>query len=132
MLSVLFVVYGRFSNFTSDGLTTATADHVVANLVVIVTTCADMRRTVDSGSGPARHRNGTNIHIPKCAGRRFSHLSEQLPQPAMITSLPRWAFYFDTFDLYQEMKGYPAAFELSDVVDHPTEHVQVIVAGESS
>lgn len=32
----LFVVYGGFNDFTSDGLTTATADHAVANLVAIV------------------------------------------------------------------------------------------------
>jgi hypothetical protein len=37
----LFVVYGGFNDFISDGLTTATADHAVANLIAIV---ADLQK----------------------------------------------------------------------------------------
>ncbi|MGO9517919.1 MAG: SGNH/GDSL hydrolase family protein [Candidatus Korobacteraceae bacterium] len=147
----LFVVYGGFNDFTSDGLTTATADHAVANLVAIV---ADLQKRgarwilvpglLDMGMTPNYTSQG-----PQTAALATS-LSKYLNQN-LVAALPKSVLYFDTFSLYQAMRNHPRAFGLTDVVDqcydpstntacpnpnqylfwdfvHPTEHVQVILA----
>jgi hypothetical protein len=147
----LFVVYGGFNDFTSDGLTTATADHAVANLIAIV---ADLQKRgarwilvpglFDMGMTPNYTSQG-----PQTAALATS-LSKYLNQK-LLASLPKRVLYFDTFGLFQEMQAHPGAFGLTDVIDqcydpssgtvcanpsqylfwdfvHPTEHVQIILA----
>lgn len=147
----LFVVYGGFNDFTSDGLTTATADHAVADLVAIV---ADLQKRgarwilvpglLDMGMTPNYTSQG-----PQTAALATS-LSKYLNQK-LVAALPKGVLYFDTFGLYQAMRTHPGAFGLTDVVDqcydpstntacpnpnqylfwdfvHPTEHVQIILA----
>jgi len=147
----LFVVYGGFNDFTSDGLTTTTADHAVTNLVAIV---ADLQKRgarwilvpglLDMGMTPNYTSQG-----PQTAALATS-LSKYLNQK-LVAALPKGVQYFDTFGLYQAMRTHPGAFGLTDVVDqcydpstntacpnpgqylfwdfvHPTEHVQIILA----
>jgi hypothetical protein len=147
----LFVVYGGFNDFTSDGLTTATADHAVANLIAIV---ADLQKRgarwilvpglFDMGMTPNYTSQG-----PQTAALATS-VSKYFNQK-LAASLPEEVLYFDTFGMYQEMQAHPGVFGLVDVVDqcydpssgavcgdpsqylfwdfvHPTEHVQVILA----
>ena len=147
----LFVVYGGFNDFISDGLTTAAADHAVANLIAIV---ADLQKRgarwilvpglLDMGMTPNYTSQG-----PEMAALATS-VSKYFNQK-LLASLPEQVLYFDTLGLYQEMQAHPAAFGLTDVVDqcydpssntacanpnqylfwdfvHPTEHVQIILA----
>jgi len=147
----LFVVYGGFNDFTSDGLTTAAADHAVANLIAIV---SDLQKRgarwilvpglFDMGMTPNYTSQG-----PEMAALATS-ISKYFNQK-LLASLPEQVLYFDTLGLYQEMQAHPAAFGLTDVVDqcydpssntacanpnqylfwdfvHPTEHVQIILA----
>jgi lysophospholipase L1-like esterase len=147
----LFVVYGGFNDFISDGLTTAAADHAVANLIAIV---ADLQKRgarwilvpglLDMGMTPNYTSQG-----PEMAALATS-ISKYFNQK-LLASLPEQVLYFDTLGLYQEMQAHPAAFGLTDVVDqcydpssntacanpnqylfwdfvHPTEHVQIILA----
>jgi hypothetical protein len=147
----LFVVYGGFNDFTSDGLTTPTADHAVANLIAIV---ADLQKRgarwilvpglFDMGMTPSYTSQG-----PQTAALATS-VSKYFNQK-LAASLPEGVLYFDTFGLYREMQTHPGRFGLTDVVDqcynpltgmvcpnpaeylfwdfvHPTEHVQIILA----
>lgn len=147
----LFVVYGGFNDFISDGLTTATADHAVANLMPII---ADLQKRgarwilapglLDMGMTPYYTSQGPE----RAALATF--MSKYFNQK-LLASLPKGVLYFDTLSLYQEMKGHPGAVGLTDVVDqcydpssntacanpeeylfwdfvHPTEHVQIILA----
>jgi phospholipase/lecithinase/hemolysin len=151
----LFVVYGGFNDFTSTGLTTATADYAVADLVAIVTDLQNrgvrwilVPGLLDMGMTPNYTSQG-----PQIAALATS-LSQYLNQK-LFASLPNGVLYFDTFGLYQAMRTHPRAFGLTDVVDqcydpnsgtvcpnpnqylfwdfvHPTEHVQIILAVEFS
>jgi hypothetical protein len=147
----LFVVYGGFNDFISDGLTIAAADHAVANLIAIV---ADLQNRgarwilvpglLDMGMTPNYTSQG-----PQTAALATS-LSKYLNQK-LLRSLPKGVLYFDTLGLFQEMQAHPGAFGLTDVIDqcydpssgticanpsqylfwdfvHPTEHVQIILA----
>ena len=146
----LFVVYGGGGDFTSDGLTTATADHAVAHLVAIV---SDLQRRgargilvpglLDLGMTPNYSSQG-----PETAALATS-LSKHFNQK-LLGILPKGVLYFDTFGLFQAMRTHPTAFGLKNVVDqcldpntgapcpnpgqylfwdgfHPTEHVQIIL-----
>src|SRR6202140_4399149 len=106
----LFVVYGGFNDFTRDGLTTATADHAVANLIAIV---ADLQKRgarwillpglLDMGMTPNSSSQG-----PATAALATS-ISKYLNQK-LLASLPEQAAVFDTLCLSQEMQAVPAAF----------------------
>jgi hypothetical protein len=148
----LFVVYGGFNDFTSDGLTPAAADHAVANLIAIV---ADLQRRgarwilvpglFDMGMTPDYTSQG-----PQTAALATS-VSKYFNQK-LLELLPERVVYFDTFGLYRDIQAHPGVFGLTDVVDecydassgtvcanpneylfwdfvHPTEQVQVILAG---
>jgi phospholipase/lecithinase/hemolysin len=147
----LFVVYGGFNDFTSDGLTTGAADQAVVNLIAIV---SDLQKRgarwilvpglFDMGMTPNYTSQG-----PEMAALATS-ISKYFNQK-LLASLPEEVLYFDTLGLYQEMQAHPGAFGLTDVVDqcydpssntacakpnqylfwdfvHPTEHVQIILA----
>jgi len=149
----LFVVYGGGGDFSTDGLTTTTADRAAANLVAIVTDL-QMRgaRWIlvpglwDLGMSPSYTSQG-----PETAALATS-LSKYLNR-RLIATLPKGVLYFDTFRLYHAMRDYPGAFGLTNAVDpcydafnggpvcadpdqhlfwdsigHPSEHVQVILA----
>lgn len=149
----LFVVYGGLPDFMSDGLTTATADHAVADLVAIV---ADLQKRgakrilvpglLDMGMTPNYASQGPVIAAQ--ATSISSYMNQKL-----VATLPKGVLYFDTFALYQNMRSHPDRFGLSDTVDqcydsvsgivctdpnqylfwdfvHPTEHVQIILGVE--
>ena len=113
----LFVVYGGFNDFTSEGLTTAAADHAVANLIAIV---ADLQKKgarwilvpglFDMGMTPNYTSQG-----PQTVALATS-LSKYLNQ-RLLASLPKGVRYFDTLGLYQEIQAHPRAFGLTNVVD---------------
>jgi phospholipase/lecithinase/hemolysin len=113
----LFVVYGDFNDFTSDGLTTETADHAVTNLVAIV---VDLQRRgarwilvpglFDMGMTPNYTSQGP--HTAALATSLSKYINHKL-----AASLPKGVLYFDTFELYQAMRTHPGAFGLTDVVD---------------
>jgi hypothetical protein len=146
----LFVVYGGFNDFTSDGLTTATADHAVANLVAIVTDL--QKRGAQKILVPELFDMGMvpyyNTEDPQTIATA-TYLSKYLNQK-LLAALPKGVLYFDTFGLYHLMRDNPRAFGLTDVVDqcydpstntacpnpyqylfwdfvHPTAHVHFIV-----
>ncbi|HKV77574.1 MAG TPA: SGNH/GDSL hydrolase family protein [Candidatus Sulfotelmatobacter sp.] len=146
----LFVVYGGFPDFISEGLTIATADQAVANLMGIVT---DLRKRgahwilipglFDMGMTPNYSSQG-----PQTVALATS-LSMYFNQK-LLASLPRGVLYFDTFKLFEEMRAHPDTFGLTNVTDqcydpssnmtcgdpsqylfwdfvHTTEHVQAIL-----
>jgi hypothetical protein len=76
----LFVVYGGFNDFISDGLTTAAADHAVANLIAIVADLQKKRRPLDLGARPARHGHDTELHFARPRDGRTSDLYKQILQ----------------------------------------------------
>jgi phospholipase/lecithinase/hemolysin len=146
----LFVVYGGVNDFTSDGLTTATADHAVTNLTAIV---ADLKKRgarwilvpglFDIGMAPIFSSQGPQTAaLATSLSKYFNH--------RLIASLPEKVLYFDTFDLFEEMRTHPDRFLLTNVSDqcldpssgavcadpnqylfwdfvHTTEHVQAIL-----
>lgn len=113
----LFVVYGGTNDFTTDGLTAATADHAAANLVAIV---RDLQKRgarwilvpglQDLGMSPLYTSQG-----PQTAALATS-LSKYVNQ-RLVETLPRGVLYFDTFRLYHAMRDHPGAFGLTNVVD---------------
>jgi GDSL-like Lipase/Acylhydrolase len=149
----LFVVSGGANDFTTDGLTTTTADRAAANLVAIVTDLQNrgarwilVPGLSDLGMSPSYTSQG-----PETAALATS-LSRYLNK-RLIATLPKGVLYFDTFRLYHAMRDYPGAFGLTNVVDpcydffnggpvcanpdqhlfwdslgHPPEHVQIILA----
>lgn len=147
----LFVVYGGFNDFFIGGLTTATADRAVANLVSIV---SDLQKRgaqrilvpglFDMGMTPYYTSQGPSI------AARATYLSSYLNQK-LVALLPKDVLYFDTYTLYHQMAAHPAAFGLTNVLDqcynigvvcshpqqylfwdfvHPTAHVHSFVAVE--
>jgi len=146
----VFVIYGGAPNFLIEGLSTAVADHAVANLVATIT---DLQRRggrwilipglLDIGMMPGFSSQG-----PETAALATS-LSKYFNQK-LLAALPKGVLYFDTFALFQAMRAHPGAFGLKNVVDqcldpntgapcpnpgqylfwdsfHPTEHVQIIL-----
>jgi phospholipase/lecithinase/hemolysin len=146
----LFVVYGGFPDFVADGLTTATADQAVANLIGIVTDLQKRgaRRILvpglfNMGMTPNYSSQGAQTAaLATSLSKYFNH--------KLLASLPEKALYFDTFELFEEMKAHPDTFGLTNIVDqcydvssgavcvdpneylfwdfvHTTEHVQAIL-----
>jgi len=149
----LFLVYGGFNDFSSDGLTAATAEAGAANIVAIV---VDLQRRgakrilvpglFDMGMTPYYSSQGPDTAA--LATSLSKHFNQKL-----LASLPRGATYFDAFGLYQQIKANPVAFGYSNITDqcydpstntacadpfkylfwdfvHLTEHGQLILAGE--
>jgi hypothetical protein len=128
----LFVVYGGFPDFTGEGLTTATADQAVANLMGIVT---DLRKRgahwilipglFDMGMTPNYSSQG-----PQTVALATS-LSKYFNQK-LRASLPRGVLYFDTFGLFEDMRAHPDTFGLTNVTDQCYDPSSSTVCGDPS
>ena len=150
MRSALFVVWGGINDFATNGLTTATADHAVADIVAIVTALQAMGAQKilvpgipDLGLTPYYRGQGK-------AGWA-NYVSDYFNQE-LRRALPKGVVFYDTSSLLRKITSNPGLYGLTNVTQacfnaqglvcplpyqylywdalHPTTHIHQILAHE--
>lgn len=151
--TALFVIWGGGNDFGTDGYTTTTVDHAVANIIAIAAGLQRLgARSIlvvgmrDEGLDPEIVSQG-----PQFAAF-VTYLSNYFNQK-LTAELPQGVVYYDTYSLEHRMISNPGAYGLTDVIDpcynngvvcgnpdqylfwdgvHMTKHVHAIFAREFS
>jgi len=146
----LVIVWGGINDFSTNGLTTMTADHAVSDIVAIVTALQAMGAKKilvpgipDLGLAP--------LYLAEGKGGYANYVSDYYNME-LRRSLPAGVLYYDTATLYRKMTSTPLLYGLTNVHQpcyvntgsvcaqpyqylywdllHPTAHIHQILAHE--
>jgi phospholipase/lecithinase/hemolysin len=148
----LVIVWGGINDFSTNGLTTLTADHAVSDILALVKALqANGAKQIlvpgipDLGLAP--------LYLAEGKGGYANYISDYFNQKLRM-SLPSGVLYFDTATLYRNMTKNPSLYGLTNVTQpcytsqgslcgqpyqylywdllHPTTHIHQILAREFS